>query len=122
MYKLYIAKNLTSKEILNRHNLNNEIIYNDYDIHEISFQLKAVGLPGRIHLNNCSLGMNIDSSIEEIILKLDSIETECDYRNFTLRFKINLGNEQINKVSLKYKEIPLYNNLTKGEINERNKL
>ena len=99
----------------------NEIcyIYNDYDIHEISFQLKAVGLPGRIHLNNCSLGMNIDSSIEEPILKLDSIETECDYRNFTLRFKINLGNEQINKVYLKYKEIPLFNNLTKGEINER---
>ena len=95
------------------------LIHNDYDIHEINFDLKAVGLPGRICLNNCSIGLNLDSEIEIIDLQLDGNKTKAEFRNSTIRFKINLGNEQINKVYLKYKEMPLFNELNDGEIEER---
>ena len=95
------------------------LIHNDYDIHEINFDLKAVGLPGRICLNNCSIGLNLDSEIEIIDLQLDGNKTKAEFRNSTIRFKINLGNEQINKVYLKYKEMPLFNELSEGEIDER---
>ena len=95
------------------------LIYNEYDIHEISFDLKAVGLPGRICFHNCSIGLNMDSEIEIIDLQLDGNKTNAEFRNSTIRFKINLGNEQINKVYLKYKEMPLFKELNEGEIEER---
>ena len=95
-------------------------IYNDYDIHEINFELKAVGLPPRICLNNCSIGLNLESSIEILELQLDGIETKSEYKNYTIRFNINLGNGQSNKVYLKYKEEPLINGISKGEKKERN--
>lgn len=95
-------------------------IYNDYDIHEIDFELKAVGLPGRICINNCSIGVNIDSSIDILELEIDGKETESEYKNNTIRFEINLGNEQSNLIHLKYKETPLFTNLNEGEKKERN--
>ena len=95
-------------------------IYNDYDIHEINFELKAVGLPGRICLNNGSIGLSMDTSIEIMELQIDGKETKSEYKNYTIRFRINLGNEQSNLVYLKYKESPLLANLSEGEKKERN--
>ena len=95
-------------------------IYNDYDIHEINFELKAVGLPGRICLNNGSIGLSMDTSIEILELQIDGKETKSEYKNYTIRFRINLGNEQSNLVYLKYKESPLLANLSEGEKKERN--
>ena len=93
-------------------------IYNDDNIHEINFELKEVGLPPRICLNNCSVGLNLDSSIEILELKLDGIETKAEYI-YSIKFKINLGNNQSNKVYLKYKEEPLINGISEGEKKER---
>ena len=94
-------------------------IYNEYDIHEINFELKAVGLFGRIRLNNCLIGVGLDTSIEILEFKIDEQDSKAEYKNNSIRFNISLGNGESNKIYLKYKEIPLLNGLTEGEKNER---
>ena len=116
-----VKEGKTYKPILLYKNWNEKCyIYNDYDIHEINFELKAVGLPGRICLNNGSIGLSMDTSIEIMELQIDGKETKSEYKNYTIRFRINLGNEQSNLVYLKYKESPLLANLSEGEKKERN--
>lgn len=95
-------------------------INNDYDIHDINFELKAVGLPGKICLNRCSIGLSIDSSIEIMVLEINGLEVKYELNNYSIKFAINLGNEESNSIHLKYKEIPLLTNLTEGEKKERN--
>ena len=90
-------------------------IYDNYDIHEINFQLKAIGLPGRIKLNNGSIGLNLDSSIEIMEFKINGQESKPEYRNYTIRFKISLGNEESINIFLKYKESPLFDELSTGQ-------
>ena len=105
----------TYKPILLYKNWNEKCyIYNDYDIHEINFELKAIGLPGRICLNNGSIGLSMDTSIEILELQIDGKETKSEYKNYTIRSRINLGNEQSNLVYLKYKESPLKVKKKKG--------
>ncbi len=67
MYKLYIEKNISSKELLNRVlkelNINDEIIYNEY---------------GKPYLKNNEIYFNISHSKEYTILGISSSEIGVD--------------------------------------------
>ena len=96
------------------------IINNDYDIHDINYELKAVGLPDNMKFNSGSHGFIIDMNIEIIIFEIDGVEQlEYEYEKYSLRFKINLKNLESNKIHIKYKESPKFEKMTEEEKNYR---
>ena len=80
-------------------------VYDDYDIHDINYEIKAVGLGGYSFFNNCSHGFYMGKEIEIITLEVNNKKAKYDYRNYNVSFDINLKNLQTAKVHLKYKEI-----------------
>ena len=72
----------------------NEIcyIYDDYDIHEVNYELKAVGLPKGSSFNRTSFGFIIGKKIEILEFKIDGKISEYEYNYYSLSFDINLHN------------------------------
>ena len=79
-------------------------IYDDYDIHEVNYELKAVGLPKGSSFNRTSFGFIIGKKIEILEFKIDGKSSEYNYDYYSLSFDINLHNEQSNKIFIKYKQ------------------
>ena len=99
----------------------NEIcyVYDDYDIHDVHYELKAVGLPPNTFFTSCSVGFVLDTDIEILLFEKDGQKTKYNYSHYSLEFDIHLKNLQSNKIHLKYKESPLKNKMTEGEKKER---
>ena len=99
----------------------NEIcyVYDDYDIHDVHYELKAVGLPPNTFFTSCSVGFVLDTDIEILLFEKDGEKTKYNYSHYSLEFDIHLKNLQSNKIHLKYKESPLKNKMTQGEKKER---
>ena len=99
----------------------NEIcyVYDDYDIHDVNYEIKAVGLPSNSFFSSCSLGFVIGNDIEVLEFEKDGKKEDYDYENYSLEFKIYLKNNESNKIHLKYKESPSKGKMTEGEKRER---
>ena len=94
-------------------------VYDDYDIHDVHYELKAVGLPPNTFFTSCSVGFVLDTDIEILLFEKDGEKTKYNYSHYSLEFDIHLKNLQSNKIHLKYKESPLKNKMTQGEKKER---
>ena len=94
-------------------------IYNEYDLHEINFDLTAINIPEKAFYDSYNLGFNIGKKIEIIELKIEGKNENFDFENNLIKFNIHLGNMESNKIFLKYKELPLIEELTEDEIKER---
>ena len=104
------------KEELLRKNWNEKCyIYNDYDIHDINYELKAVGLPENRYYHSASNGFYLDTFIEILEFEIDGKKSEFTYEDYQLKFNILLYNLEENKIHIKYKQSPLYDKLTEGE-------
>ena len=79
-------------------------IYDDYDIHEVNYELKAVGLPKGSSFNRTSFGFIIGKKIEILEFKIDGKSSEYNYDYYSLSFDINLHNKESNKIFIKYKQ------------------
>ena len=99
----------------------NEIcyVYEGYDIHDVHYELKAVGLPPNMFFTSCSFGFYYDTDIEILEFQKDGKKEQYTYKNYSLSFKIHLKNMESNKIHLKYKESPSKAKLTEGERKER---
>ena len=99
----------------------NEIcyVYDDYDIHDVNYELKAVGLPSNSFFSSCSIGFVIGADIEILEFEKDGKREDYDYADYSLEFKIFLKNNQSNRIHVKYKESPSKRNMTEGEKKER---
>ena len=99
----------------------NEIcyVYDDYDIHDVNYEIKAVGLPSYSFFTSCSLGFVIGADIEILEFEKDGKKEDYDYSDYSLEFKIHLQNNESNKIHVKYKESPSKRNMTEGEKKER---
>ena len=99
----------------------NEIcyIYDDYDIHDVYFEIKAVGLNSLSYFTSCSHIFdreNIIGTIIEILdLEIDGKKSKYTYGNYFLNFSIKLKNLEKAKIHLKYKERPNYNNMNANQ-------
>jgi hypothetical protein len=109
-------ENYTKQELLRKNWKEICYIYDEYDIHDINYELKAVGLPENVFFSSCSFGFILDTEIQILEFEIDGVKSEYDFENYSLTFKINLKNLESNKIHMKYKESILKSKLTKGEI------
>ena len=80
-------------------------IYDDYDIHDIYYTLKAVGLPDNESFLESNYSFYSNNKIEIIDFSLDDIPSEyTNEDNYYITFNINLHNLESIKVHIKYKE------------------
>ena len=100
----------------------NEICYinDNFDIYDINYELKAVGLPENTFFTSCSFGFVLDTDIKVIEFEIDGKKTDYNLEKYSIIFNINLGNLESIKVHIKYQESPLLKKLTEGEIKQRN--
>ena len=94
-------------------------IYEDYDLHDVNYELKAVGLPPNAFYNSTSFPFYIGISVEIIEFEIDGKKTEYEYENYSLKFKIMLKNMESNKIHIIYKEKPPSSNENQGESREK---
>ena len=100
-----VEENNSSKAKILKKNFNEVCyVYDDYDIHDINYEIKAVGLGGYSFFNNCSHGFYMGKDIEIMTLEVNNKKAKYDYRNYCVSFDISLRNLQTAKVHLKYKE------------------
>ena len=90
-------------------------IYDDYDIYDVNFEIKAVGLSPFSYFNSCSTSFYMGNIIEILDLQIDGKRSEYTYENYILEYKINLKNLEKAKVHLKYRERPNFNNMNENE-------
>ena len=90
-------------------------IYDEYDTHDINYELKAVGLPENMAFTSSSFGFTIDTNIEIILFEIDGKKADYEYANYFLRFKIKLKNLETLNIHIVYKESPLYDKMTEGQ-------
>ena len=99
----------------------NEIcyVYEDYDLHDVNFELKAVGLPSNSFFSSCSFGFIIGADIDILEFEKDGKKEKYNYSDYSLEFQIYLKNNESNKIHIKYKESPSLRKMTEGEKRER---
>ena len=94
-------------------------IYDDYDIHDVNYVLKAVGLGLYSYFNTCSNVFYIGKDIEILELEVNGEKTKWEYKDYYVDFDIMLNNLETAKIHLKYKEKPEENSMSKEEIETR---
>mgnify|MGYP002624431167 CR=1 FL=1 len=84
----------------------NEIvyIYDDYDIHDINFEIKAVGLSPLSSFTSSSNGFYMRKDIEIIDFEINGKKSNYNFYYYFIVYSINLKNLQTAKIHLKYKE------------------
>ena len=95
-------------------------IFDNYDIHDVNYELKAFGLPENTFFTTSSFGFVLDTEIKIFEFELDGGKAEYNLEKYCLSFKIHLKNLESSKVHIKYQVSPLLNKLTEGEIKEMN--
>ena len=79
-------------------------VYEDYDIYDVHFELKAVGLEEDCYYNRASIGFTLNRNIEIIEFEIDGKKSSYNYMDSLLEFDINLNNLESNQIHMKYKE------------------
>ena len=90
-------------------------IYDDYDVYDVNFEIKAVGLSPLSYFNSCSTNFYMGNIIEILDLEIDGKRSKYSYKNYSLEYSINLKNLEKAKVHLKYRERPNFNNMNENE-------
>ena len=90
-------------------------VYDNYNMHDIHFEIKAVGLGPFSFFNSCSLGFYMGKDIEILDLEINGKKSRYNYDDYCLDFNITLKNLQTAKIYLKYKEKPKFESMTKSE-------
>ena len=90
-------------------------IYDDYDIYDVNFEIKAVGLSPFHYFNSRSIKFNNGNIIEILDLEINGKRSNYTYENNIFEYKINLKNLEKAKIHLKYRERPNFNNMNKDE-------
>ena len=90
-------------------------IYDDYDIYDITYELKAVGISEDMNFTSSFFVFVMDTNIEILLFEIDGIQSNYEYEKYSLRFEIKLKNLEKNNIHIKYKESPLVEKMTEGQ-------
>ena len=121
---IYIFKdededNYDKQELLRKNWYEICYIYDYYDIYDVNYELKAVGLPENTYFTCCSFGFVLDTNFEILAFEIDGKKTEYTLEKYSLKFDINLKNLDSVKVHIRYKEWPIDDKLTEGELKQK---
>ena len=90
-------------------------IYDDYDMHDVNYEIKAVGLGPFSFFNSCSNGFYMGKDIEILDFEINGKRSKFQYENYCLDYNIILKNLQSAKIHFKYKERPKYHTMPSNE-------
>ena len=90
-------------------------VYDDYDMHDVNYEIKAVGLGPFSFFNSCSNGFYMGKDIEILNLEINGKRSKFQYDNYCLDYNITLKNLQTAQIHLKYKERPKFNTMPQNE-------
>ena len=93
--------------------------YDDYDIHDIYYDIKAVGLSQHSSFPLCSHGFNYDKDVEIDSLTMNGAPITYSHSGHSINFQINLRNLQTAKIHVTYKEYTDNNSLSHQEREHR---
>jgi gas vesicle protein len=65
-------------------------VYDDYDLHDVSYELKAVGIPSNTFYSSASFAFYLDTSIEIVGFEIDGKKSNYIYENYLLKFDTHL--------------------------------
>ena len=116
----YIENYLEESQIIRKNWHEVCYIYDDYDIYDIYYDIKAVGLANNYYFTSCSHGFYYDKIVEIQSFLINGISSNYQKKNHSIEFKIKLNNFETAKIHIKYKETKDLRKLSKGEIEERN--
>ena len=94
-------------------------VHDDFDVYDIYYDLKAVGLRRHEFFRKCSHPFKYGKDIEVQCFAINGEEYPYIKKNHSIEFKINLGNLQSLKIHILYKSSSNKNFLTQDEINLR---
>ena len=78
-------------------------VYDDYDIYDVNFILKAVGLSNNSSFQDYSFKVKINCEIE--LLTVNEKKIKYNKKTYMVNFKINLKNLETAKIHIKYKHL-----------------
>ena len=78
-------------------------IYDDYDIYDVNFILKAVGLSNNSSFQNYSFRIKINCEVE--LLTVNGKKKNYKKTRYMVNFQINLKNLEQSKIHIKYKHL-----------------
>ena len=94
-------------------------IYDDYDICDIYYDLKAVGLSGGAFFSKGYHSFYSDQKIEIQSFLIDNVPSQYKLTSHWIEFNINLSNMESKKIHIKYKATKDLSRLNQGKIEER---
>ena len=94
-------------------------IYDDYDIHDIYYDIKALGLKNNFCFNTCSQGFFYDKIIEIQSFSINNVKSNFTYKKHVMEFKINLYNLDEARIHIIYKEMKDLTKISKEAIELR---
>ena len=94
-------------------------VYDDYDIYDIYYDLKAVGLSNNSYFPKCIHPFYYDKIIEIQSFLIDGVPSQYIMKGHSIEFKVDLYNFEIIKIHIKYKATKDLSRLSDGEIEER---
>ena len=95
-------------------------IYDDYDICDVYYELKAVGLGDYQFFRNCTHSFNYSRKVEIQKFLINEKPSKYKMLNYGIEFDINLKNFESLKIHMVYKSTKDLSRLSKGEKEERN--
>ena len=112
-------ENYLEKQLLRKNWHQTCYIYDDYDIYDIYYDIKAVGLSPNHYFTSTSHGFYYNTIVEIQLFLINGIPSNFKLKNHYVEFKINLYNMQSARIHIIYKEIKDLKKLSRGEIEER---
>ena len=94
-------------------------IYDDKDVHDVAYDIKAISNDNKLIFNSCSHGFDYDKNIKIKYLTVDETPVAHTKKLNSIEFKIRLSNSQTSKIHIIYEESKDLSKLNIGEIEER---
>jgi len=94
-------------------------VYDDYEIHDIYYDLKAVGLGDYEYFRKCAHGFYYDREVEIQSFLIDGVQSNFTMRGHSIEFDIELKNFETIKIHIIFKSTKNLGILSNGELEER---
>ena len=105
-----------NQRLLRKHWNETCIINDDYDLHDVKYELKAVGLPDDMEFTSSSFNFATDFKIKNF--EINGNQEKYVNENYCIRFNINLKNNESIKIHIEY--ITLLNDKSSGKVSRLN--